>query len=64
MLWDELSKLYTKLFKIMFIILKTFASLRREIYQDDLELCWNCGVCKSAYTILEFGCTYNYKWWN
>ena len=45
-------------------MLKTFASLRREIYQDDLELYWNDGVgkstCKSVCSVSEFGCTRNY----
>ena len=46
----------------MFETMKTFASLRREVYSDDLEVWCNGGACKSAYSVLEFGCTRNYQW--
>ena len=43
---------------------KTFASLCKEVYQDDLILYWNGGACKSiyksAYSVSEFGRTRNY----
>ena len=48
----------------MFETLKTVANLRREVYWHIMELCWNGGACKSAYksaySLLEFGRTYNY----
>ena len=41
-----------------------FASLHKEVYQDDLELCWNSraskSACKSTYNVSEFGRTCNY----
>ena len=41
----DFPSLHKKVYRhdLMFETLKTFASLRREVYWDDLEFCWNNG---------------------
>ena len=58
----DFASLHKKVYRhdLMFETLKTFASLRREVYWDDLELCWNGEACKSVCSVSEFGRTRNY----
>ena len=52
---ENFASLHKKMYRHdhIFETLKTYANLCREMYWDDLELCWNGRAFKSAYSILD-----------